>query len=131
MLRGYLRVTTPKALVRLHAEHSRTLADTPLMWLRAKRAISLKNRAVRAQGAQGVSIMIGRLSVLVIGLAAGPLLAWGISAFQQTAMSYGPSQEPASAPERDAGAASKARGLAKLSPNAIEAAGIAAAEVEG
>src|SRR6267142_6133115 len=78
--------------------------------------------------------MFGRLSVLVIGLATGLLLAfllvWGLSAFQQPAMSSGPSQEPASAPGRDAGAGSKEQGLAKLSPNAIEAAGIAVAEVK-
>jgi cobalt-zinc-cadmium efflux system membrane fusion protein len=74
--------------------------------------------------------MIGRLGVLAIGLATGLLLAfllvWGLSAFEQPAMSSGSSQEPASAPERDA----KERGLAKLSPNAIEAAGIEVAEVK-
>src|SRR5712672_59452 len=72
--------------------------------------------------------MIGRLSVLAIGLAAGLLLAfllvWGLSAFERPAMSSGSSQEPASAPERDAGAGSRAQGLAKLSPYSIEAAGI-------
>src|SRR5712672_3177786 len=74
--------------------------------------------------------MIGRLSVLAIGLAAGLLLAfllvWGLSAFERPAMSSGSSQEPASAPERDA----KERGLAKLSSSAIEAAGIEVAEVK-
>jgi cobalt-zinc-cadmium efflux system membrane fusion protein len=78
--------------------------------------------------------MIGRLSVLTIGLATGLLLAcllvWGLSAFEQPAKSSGPSQEPASVPERDAGAGSREQGLAKLSPNAIEAAGIEVAEAK-
>src|SRR6266700_1570602 len=74
--------------------------------------------------------MIGRLSVLTIGVATGLLLAcllvWGLSAFEQPAMSSGPSQEPGSTPERDA----KERGLAKLSSGAIEAAGIEVAAVK-
>jgi len=74
--------------------------------------------------------MIGRLSVLAIGLASGLLLAWAISVFQQPAMSSGQSQGSTSAPERDAGAGSKEQGVAKLSPNAIEAAGVAVAEVK-
>ena len=78
--------------------------------------------------------MNGRLSVLAMGLAAGLLLAfllvWGLSAFEQPATSSGPSQEPASAPERGASAGSRAQGLAKLSPNSIEAAGIEVAEVK-
>src|SRR5712671_538938 len=78
--------------------------------------------------------MVGRLSVLAIGLGAGLLLAfllvWGLSAFERPAMSSGSSQEPASAPERDAGAGSRAQGLAKLSSSAIEAAGIEVAEVK-
>jgi membrane fusion protein, heavy metal efflux system len=74
--------------------------------------------------------MIGRLSVLAIGLASGLLLAWAISAFQQPAMSSGPSQESTSTPERDAGAYTREQGVARLSPNAIEAAGIALSEVK-
>ena len=71
--------------------------------------------------------MIGRLSVLAIGLASGLLLAWGLSAFQQPAMSSGPSQEPAS--ERNAGSREPQQGLARVSSNAIEAAGIQVADV--
>jgi cobalt-zinc-cadmium efflux system membrane fusion protein len=74
--------------------------------------------------------MIGRLSLLAIGLASGLLLAWGLSVFQQPAMSSGQSQDATSAPERDAGARSREQGLAKLSSNAIEAAGIAVSEVK-
>jgi membrane fusion protein, heavy metal efflux system len=74
--------------------------------------------------------MIGRLSVLVIGLASGLLLAWAISVFHQPAMLSGQAQGSTSAPERDAGAGSKEQGVAKLSPNAIEAAGVAVAEVK-
>jgi cobalt-zinc-cadmium efflux system membrane fusion protein len=83
--------------------------------------------------------MISRLSALAIGFATGLLLAfllafllaWGLSAFQQpaTSISSGPSQERASAPERDAAAGSREQGLAKLSPDAIEAAGIEMAAV--
>jgi cobalt-zinc-cadmium efflux system membrane fusion protein len=69
--------------------------------------------------------MIGRLSVLAIGLASGLLLAWAMSVFQQPAMSSGQSQVSTSAPERDAGAGS----TAKLTANAIEAAGIAVSDV--
>jgi cobalt-zinc-cadmium efflux system membrane fusion protein len=74
--------------------------------------------------------MIGRLSILAIGLASGLLLAWAISVFQQPAMSSGQSRGSTSAPERDAGAGSKEQGVAKLSSNAIEAAGVAVAEVK-
>src|SRR3979409_851144 len=74
--------------------------------------------------------MINRLSVLAIGLVSGLLLAWAISVVQQPAMSSGQSQESASAPERDAGAGFTEKGAAKLSPNAIEAAGIEVAEVK-
>jgi membrane fusion protein, heavy metal efflux system len=74
--------------------------------------------------------MIGRLSVLAIGLASGLLLAWAMSVFQQPAMSSGQSQESTSAPERDAGAGPRERRVAKLSSSAIEAAGIAVAEVK-
>jgi membrane fusion protein, heavy metal efflux system len=74
--------------------------------------------------------MIGRLSVLAIGLASGLLLAWAMSVFQQPAMSSGQSQESTSAPERDAGAGPREQRLAKLSSSAIEAAGIAVAEVK-
>ena len=79
--------------------------------------------------------MISRLSALAIGLATGlllaVLLAWGLSAFQHpaTSISSGPSQERASAPERDAAAGSREQALAKLSPDAIEAAGIEMAAV--
>src|SRR3954470_15757226 len=73
--------------------------------------------------------MIGRLSALAIGLASGLLLAlslvWAMSVFQQPAMSSGQSQVSTSAPERDAGAGS----TAKLTANAIEAAGIAVSNV--
>lgn len=74
--------------------------------------------------------MIGRLSVLAIGLASGLLLAWAMSVFQQPAMSSGQSQESTSAPERDAGAGPREQRVAKLSSSAIEAAGIAVAEVK-
>src|SRR5882672_8936192 len=78
--------------------------------------------------------MIGRLSVLAIGLASGLLLAfllaWGLSAFQQPAVSFGQSQEATSVPERDTGARSREQGVAKLSSSAIEGAGIAVAEVK-
>jgi cobalt-zinc-cadmium efflux system membrane fusion protein len=74
--------------------------------------------------------MIGRLSVLAIGLASGLLLAWGMSVVQQPAMSSGQSQESISAPERDADAGATERGLARLSSNAIEAAGITMSEVK-
>jgi membrane fusion protein, heavy metal efflux system len=74
--------------------------------------------------------MIGRLSVLAIGLASGLLLAWALSVFQQPAMSSGQPQESTSTPEREAGAGSREQGAAKLSPKAIEAAGIAVSEVK-
>jgi cobalt-zinc-cadmium efflux system membrane fusion protein len=74
--------------------------------------------------------MIGRLSVLAIGLASGLLLAWAMSVLQQPAMSSGQSQESTSAAERDVGARSGERGVAKLSPSAIEAAGIEVGEAK-
>jgi membrane fusion protein, heavy metal efflux system len=72
--------------------------------------------------------MIGRLSVLAVGLASGLLLAWAMSVFQQPAMSSGQSQE--STQGRDAGVGSRERSVTKLSSGAIEAAGIAVGEVK-
>ena len=79
--------------------------------------------------------MIGRLSILAIGLVSGScgflggLGPVGISQ-PATALSSGASHDPASAPEPDAAAGSKEQGMAKLSAEAIEAAGIDVAAVQ-
>ena len=77
--------------------------------------------------------MIGRLTVLAIGLAIGLVLAWGLPELSQrlpaTALWSGtPSPEPKSA--AGAGSSKDQQSVAKLSAEAIEAAGIDVAAVQ-
>jgi cobalt-zinc-cadmium efflux system membrane fusion protein len=92
---------------------------------------------VKALGAEGVDTMIGRLTVLAVGLVIGLVLAWGLPELWQllptTALSSGPpSQAPKSAGVPNVGARSTEdqQGLAKLRTEAIEAAGIEVAAVQ-
>ena len=95
----------PNALVRLHAEISRSLADTSLKRFRQAQFgdgdLPQDRAVVRASGAEGIHAMIGRLTILAIGLVIGLVLAWGLPELSQllpaTALSSGPqSPEPKS-----------------------------------
>ena len=88
---------------------------------------------MRASGEEGILAMIGRLTILAIGLVTGLVLAWGLPELPQlllaTALSSGP-QSPE--PKSFAGSRSSEdqQGIAKLSAEAIEAAGIDLATVQ-
>jgi membrane fusion protein, heavy metal efflux system len=72
--------------------------------------------------------MMGRLTVLAIGLVIGVVIAWGLPALQ----SAPPAQDPKAAAESSGGAGSAPdqQGIVKLSTEAIAAADIATAAVE-
>jgi membrane fusion protein, heavy metal efflux system len=93
-----------------------------------------QDRAVmRASGAEGIHVMIGRLTILAIGLVIGLVLAWGLPELSHllpaTALSSGPqSLEPKSV--AGPGSSEDQQRIAKLSAEAIEAAGIDVASVQ-
>jgi membrane fusion protein, heavy metal efflux system len=126
----------PNALVRLQAEISRSLADTSLKRFRQAQlgdGDRPQDRAVvTASGAEGIHAMIGRPAMLAIGLVTGLVLAWGLPELShllpETAFSSGtPSPEKSAV---GAGSSEHQPGTARLSAEAIEAAGINLATVQ-
>ena len=76
--------------------------------------------------------MLGRLPILAIGLVSGIVLAWALPGLPQLLLGSGASPPAAESKlAADAGVVEEAQGVAKLSAEAIDAAGIEGAAVAG